>query len=659
MPGVVRYAVASAAHNLASTWNGGASVPSAGDTVYLNNFTVTGYAADFDLTTGAPDVNAGSFVTGVFYVIKTVGNTSWTSIGAVSNTVGVGFFATGAGSGSGIATAVGCLTNRSLASPAITGGGTFQAGDGRTLRATTYGPDGAVTAGTVNYTGYTATTVIGDVYPTVSGGTIRVTGSNCYGTLTLTGNLKTQQSGTGAAVALACSSAGASVIVNGNAEPPAATNSNGLNVSAGFNVTFNGTITGGTVAAAVGVSLTCTGTVTVMGPLVGGTPTAPVITGGSAGAGTNAYGLAFTGSGCSCVANIGTASLPGTVTGGSSSGAHAITTITNAVPDITVWAALASGAAGAALNVASTGAKCTVNGNVTASGNAAVAVSNLGAPVVINGNVVGSSSSTGPGLSISTGANVTVNGDINGGSFAGSMGLNDTGAYYVKVNGNVYPGGSGSHGISSSSTSTVIVVNGTCYASNATSGNAAHGVGLTANAPTLYADKLVGCNYGPSNTTIVLSYAAFTFASTGARIFARKTQSGSAGFTAAGHVVYRWADNTNFTDEDVLYNSSGVNYATLKHRFGNSAYVPPTADKVRKNVSYTFGDMIGTASVPSINSVRRNVNIDAAAGVSLVSSADMWNLLNTTTASSGGLMEIIKKASSPEIAASISTSYEY
>lgn len=50
------------------------------------------------------DINAGSFVVGKEYTIKTVGNTSFTSVGAASNTVGVVFTATGAGSGTGVAT---------------------------------------------------------------------------------------------------------------------------------------------------------------------------------------------------------------------------------------------------------------------------------------------------------------------------------------------------------------------------------------------------------------------------------------------------------------------------------------------------------------------------------------------------------------------------
>lgn len=52
---------------------------------------------------GGTTVNAGSFVPGNTYVIKTVGTTNFTAIGASSNTVGVTFKATGAGSGTGVA----------------------------------------------------------------------------------------------------------------------------------------------------------------------------------------------------------------------------------------------------------------------------------------------------------------------------------------------------------------------------------------------------------------------------------------------------------------------------------------------------------------------------------------------------------------------------
>ena len=47
---------------------------------------------------------AGAFITGEIYKITSVGTTDFTAVGATSNTVGVYFVATGAGSGSGSAT---------------------------------------------------------------------------------------------------------------------------------------------------------------------------------------------------------------------------------------------------------------------------------------------------------------------------------------------------------------------------------------------------------------------------------------------------------------------------------------------------------------------------------------------------------------------------
>jgi hypothetical protein len=56
--------------------------------------------------TGASTITAGSFVTGDYYQIRNVGSTDFTLIGAASNTVGVRFEATGAGTGTGDATQI-------------------------------------------------------------------------------------------------------------------------------------------------------------------------------------------------------------------------------------------------------------------------------------------------------------------------------------------------------------------------------------------------------------------------------------------------------------------------------------------------------------------------------------------------------------------------
>ena len=71
------------------------------DVNYLSTLATSGTSLDAIDT--AYNKTAGSFTIGKQYTIRTVGTTSFTSIGAVANTVGVLFTATGAGSGTGVA----------------------------------------------------------------------------------------------------------------------------------------------------------------------------------------------------------------------------------------------------------------------------------------------------------------------------------------------------------------------------------------------------------------------------------------------------------------------------------------------------------------------------------------------------------------------------
>ena len=56
------------------------------------------------VVTAGSSITAGAFVIGATYTITSVGTTSFTSIGASANTVGIAFTATGVGSGTGTAT---------------------------------------------------------------------------------------------------------------------------------------------------------------------------------------------------------------------------------------------------------------------------------------------------------------------------------------------------------------------------------------------------------------------------------------------------------------------------------------------------------------------------------------------------------------------------
>jgi hypothetical protein len=67
-----------------------------------NTFEIT-YVNANTYTITLPNANAGSFSTGLTYIITSVGTTDFTLIGAASNTVGVSFVATGPGTGNGTA----------------------------------------------------------------------------------------------------------------------------------------------------------------------------------------------------------------------------------------------------------------------------------------------------------------------------------------------------------------------------------------------------------------------------------------------------------------------------------------------------------------------------------------------------------------------------
>jgi hypothetical protein len=71
------------------------------DVDYLSTLATSG--TSLDALDSAYNISAGSFVVGKSYTIRTVGTTDFTLIGAVANTVGVLFTATGVGTGTGVA----------------------------------------------------------------------------------------------------------------------------------------------------------------------------------------------------------------------------------------------------------------------------------------------------------------------------------------------------------------------------------------------------------------------------------------------------------------------------------------------------------------------------------------------------------------------------
>jgi hypothetical protein len=156
-------------------------LPGNGDTVYANGFNVT---INQDINIGGannPTVNAGSFVSGQWYEILFVGTTSWTAIGAASNTAGTIFLATGAGTGTGTARALATLTTASNTAAGATGGG------GSFVMSTPYTITPDLRAGTtacLSVTGATALTL--DGLRVVGGSAAAAHGCNYNGTSTCT-----------------------------------------------------------------------------------------------------------------------------------------------------------------------------------------------------------------------------------------------------------------------------------------------------------------------------------------------------------------------------------------------------------------------------------------------------------------------------------------
>ena len=204
-----RRAVANGNWSATGTWNGGV-VPTAGDTVYSNGFIVT-INQDIDIG-GAnnPIVNAGSFVSGQWYQITTVGTTNFAGFGATSNTIGAIFLASGVGSGTGQAQALATLTTAGNAAAGATGGG------GQFNMSATYNMTCDLRAAAtvcLNVTGATNMTLSG--LRIIGGATFGGHGLNYAGTGTVTVTSSTLSGGSSNGAAINNASTG-SIVVSGS-----------------------------------------------------------------------------------------------------------------------------------------------------------------------------------------------------------------------------------------------------------------------------------------------------------------------------------------------------------------------------------------------------------------------------------------------------------
>lgn len=264
----LRYAAANGNWSNVSTWDGGASIPGNGDTVYANNKTVT---IDQNITIGGANnfsVSAGAFIVGCRYKITAVGTTNFVAIGAPSNTVGEAFTATGVGTGTGTADTVASIST--AAQGAAAAGGKFDYTANYTMQVgvingttnTLVVSGGGVVLNLVGEVGYAvastngiyaieykssgAHTITGDVK-----GGLLLTDAGCAGsTLTITGNVSSKNSSSTSNYTMQVTQP-CTITVNGDVRSTAAGNSQAVintSTSSLINVIINGDVYGQSAA---------------------------------------------------------------------------------------------------------------------------------------------------------------------------------------------------------------------------------------------------------------------------------------------------------------------------------------------------------------------------------------------------------------------------
>jgi len=335
-----RRAIANGNWSATGTWNGGV-VPTAGDTVFSNGFTVT---LDVDLTIGGdnnPTVATGSLVSGQWYEITNVGGQSWTTIGASSNTLGTVFQSSGTGTAGnlGTAKALATLTTATnTAAGATTGGGVFVMSTVRAMTAD-------LRAGTTACLNVTATT----------------------GTLTLSGIRAVAGSASGAHAVNNNSTANvdlASCAFTGGSNAHALNNARTGTVNVSASCTFTG---GNTYAHALNNASTGTVNVSASCTFTGGTNAASALNNASTGTVNVSASCTFTGG-----TNV----------------AYALNNASTGTVNVSASCTFTGGTnAASALNNASTGTVIVTNGTFTASAfTNAVNIANTSADVRLSGD---------------------------------------------------------------------------------------------------------------------------------------------------------------------------------------------------------------------------------------------------------------------------------
>jgi hypothetical protein len=269
----------------------------------------------------------------------------------------------------------------------------------------------------------------------------------------------------------------------------------------------------------------------------------------------------------------------------------------------------------------------TIVGNLTGgtvSGAFAVSITSTGA-LSITGNISGGSGGAAHGLLSGTGtANIT------GNLIGGSLGAQSTGilmqnaAAIANIVGNV-TGGSGNglnYGVWNNTAATVNIT-GICAAGAAANG--AHNV----TTGTIKATRVVGNAYGPGNTSGLAAAVGASNAGLGV-IEIQELEYGQYGMSPTSGTGIRLKKVS--TNQAIFpYVDAGAAKTLVDATTGQM----PDESDVRTGVSYASGALTGTCAVPAAASVGFGVPVDATTGTAALTPASVWDhLLSAITASS-------------------------
>jgi hypothetical protein len=420
----------------------------------------------------------------------------------------------------------------------------------------------------------------------------------------------------------------------------------GLSIAAFNSLILNGNLTGGTSAAALYFTAwpAGTSTATVTGTLTGGSAseaaairidgsassTGTLTVNGNCVAGLGGYALRnFSGAAVTIVIN---GNVSGAATGSFSSvvqqGSSSTMTINGTVTG--------GGTSGVGANHTS-GGTLIINGNVSAGGGtSAFGATNTGIGIMtINGDVTAGAGQTAYGATNGSTGRLNINGNVTAGNGNQAHGVNNSSTGTVVINGNVIGGASGgsAHGVNNASTG-IIIVNGTATGGI---GNSCMGA-INSSTGTLIVKRAKGNGFGAGSVGIQQTYGVYSN-SQGSQTYVEEIEMGSRGaFPTFNHVLFL----NKSTNSALFYTSGLLSTKTLVD--ASVSGLMPSGYDVRNGVIYNAGNIVGTMNVPSTNNVAYNVPVDSGVGTAILRPQDVWDYMRINITGSGSIGERLKNS---------------